>query len=725
MSPFDNKIKSFFNLALLSFILFLALILLLPILGKIPNHPDEYQFYFNAFRIMGGQELHNYLHIALTEYALAGFFNVLNLFTNSGVNFPQGDPSLVTFYYGRWFGLILYFLTFILGSLIIQRNKKEIKPRTVIFAVFYFGSLGLFERFLRVNSDSMSIFVFFNFIIWSFWLHQQRASVFKFFILNLIFVFLASFTNFKALYLIFPLAFVNFSLPFIFYDRKPKNSRNLKLPTLYRLILHLLGLVFGVVLLWRIFIPHPFNTRTFWYTIKNTILYGTKFDFNYPTVAFKSGQVYLYDLLATQIGFTTILALSILFFFTWRFQKKDLFRRLFSKFRSQVKLSFLKQGNLYSATELILLISFLSYYFGVSAAIVHYSRWGAPLGILAIMILSSVSEKVLSYLWPNRNKIKPKLTILLPSLFLLVWSLRIALTVDLLRSNYLNKFKLTTSSVENFLNQQGIEPEDYPQKAAWYFVSYSPGLDGIYLDKLTQPPYHEVEYLFWPFWTTGQLYSSENVDRSAHNQIAFVKRYAEEIKYRFPTLMSYYLHYTSQFAWKYLNLTWWPEIMSLAENHYGVVKLKEPLRSLKLVYEVPFKDMTHYFFPESPIFNITNLPDGYLFPVCYALPDTKYVKDGTAVIAPPETKAKTAGLHCHTVRFRALFSGTYRVRIEGLPEDSEGIQKVYSSGPFDWDPETKTITCQAPNTAISAAFGVATPERQIKDLKFIIFYKAQ
>jgi len=140
MKKFINKISLNINLVLLVSIFLLGAGLVLPILSKIPNHPDEHQFYFNAFRIMEGKEPHNYLHVTLAEYALAGFLSVVNLFTSSGVNFPQGDPSLATLYYGKVFGFILYLLAFVLGCLILQRNEKKIKLRTVIFAILYFGS---------------------------------------------------------------------------------------------------------------------------------------------------------------------------------------------------------------------------------------------------------------------------------------------------------------------------------------------------------------------------------------------------------------------------------------------------------------------------------------------------------------------------------------------------------------------------------------------------------
>src|SRR3989338_8315571 len=157
-SPAHHK-TSLVNWLLTIVVVLLSLILVVPILENIGPHPDEYQFYSNAWSIMAGKQLANFLHVAVTEYALTGFLLIVNLLTKSGVNFPQGAPSWVTYYYGRVFGLILYLATFVVSLLILNKGEKRLKPRVVFFAVLYFGSLGVFERFLRVNSDSMSVFV--------------------------------------------------------------------------------------------------------------------------------------------------------------------------------------------------------------------------------------------------------------------------------------------------------------------------------------------------------------------------------------------------------------------------------------------------------------------------------------------------------------------------------------------------------------------------------------
>ena len=68
------------------------------------------------------------------------------------------------------------------------------------------------------------------------------------------------------------------------------------------------------------------------------------------------------------------------------------------------------------------------------------------------------------------------------------------------------------------------------------------------VEQLMKPPNNEVEYVFWPFWNSGLLFTENNVDLSAHNQRAFVEKYGEKIYQRFPSLLSYYFYYTKYFA---------------------------------------------------------------------------------------------------------------------------------------------------------------------------------
>src|SRR3989344_4123506 len=53
-------------LLILTFLLGMALTL--PIFTKVPPHADEHQFYFNAFKIMGAEELHNYVYGIRSEF---------------------------------------------------------------------------------------------------------------------------------------------------------------------------------------------------------------------------------------------------------------------------------------------------------------------------------------------------------------------------------------------------------------------------------------------------------------------------------------------------------------------------------------------------------------------------------------------------------------------------------------------------------------------------------
>jgi len=720
----DDRLNKF----LLILVFILGVSLTVPILSRIPSHPDEHQFYFNAFKIMAGEELHNYLHVALTEYALATFLSVVNLFTDSGVNFPQGDPSLATLYYGKIFGFVLYILGFIFGALIVQRGESKIRLRTVVFGVLYFSSISLFERFLRVSSDSMMILVFLNFVILSFWMHKNKASVLKFFLLNLAFIFLGTFTNLKSLYMFLPLAVINFVSPFVWYENA--RDRESKLPLVYRLVLYGTGMVVGGVVLWSVFIPKPFDYIRFWYGIKKTIVHGTKFDFDYPSQSFNSWAVYLYDFVVQQIGLPTLLAFGLILFASYRIGKSRIFREVLEEAKNQINLRLLKEGNLYEMTEFILFLSFISYYIGVSTRVVHWSRWGAPLGMLGIMILGTVAEKFITFIHDNREKMRIPLPVFFAVLILLTIMLRVFVFIDLYKTAYpkMDGFTQTTEDIDRFLASKGItQKEEKIKKSAW-FTGYTHNVNSLSLELLLDDVNKEVEYIFWPYWNIGLLHTKKNVDLETHNQRAFVDKYAESITYRFPTILSYYMHYTKYFAWRVLGITWNPETDSLVETQYGVVKLKEPVRSIEYIYSVSFKDMSHYYFPYSQIFNLKTLPDGYMFPPCYSYPDTRYVKDNERVLPPEEIGmgARTAGLYCHSTRIRVLFRGMYRIRVEGLPENVGGVQKVFSNiSTFDWDPETKTISVEAPTTMIPGDFGVATKEKHLPNLKFTVFYKAE
>ncbi len=727
MKKEETKARLTLNMGLLVLIVLVGILLTVPILSNIKPHADEHQFYLNAFRIMGGKELHNYVHVALTEYALSAFFTVINTITDSGVNFPQGDPTLATEYFGKVFGFILYILAFILGTLILQREDKRIKIRAVIFAVLYFGSLGLFERFLRVNSDSMLIFVFLNFIILSFLLHRKRSSILRFLLLNTLFLFFGTFTNLKSIFIMAPLFLLNTIGPFLWY-RHPEDKKGLL--DVYWMALYGIGTILGTIVLWVKFIPRPFSVGNFWYTLKNTIVQGTKFDFAYPSQTYNSWAVYIYDFFVEYLGLASLLAIILLLVLAYKLKGRGLFCDFLTKVKNQISFKSLREGNVYSMTEIILFVCFIFYYLGVSSRVVHWSRWGAPLGLLGIMLLSTVIEKIIEVIIQYRHNIKLKLTILFLALFILSWSLRVFLVIDLIKTNYPEKggLKISYEDVADFLREKNISPEDGFKKVAW-INGYTDYVKNFTLENIVEEKNQEVEYLLWPVWNIRPLYTDRNIDKSYHNLVAFINSYTNGTEYRFPGFISYYAHYTELFAAKYLGIAWNTELDSLVENQFGVTKLKGPIKDIRLNYDVSFKDMSHYYSPYSLTFNMATLKDTYMFPPCYAMQHTRYIKDGEQVPNNPKIGpwARTAGLNCHSVRFWYLFKGTYRIRVEGLPDkDYPDIkQMVYSNLPFEWDPETKTITAQVAETRFVGEFGVAIKEKKVSDLRYRIFYKME
>ena len=771
------------NLTTIVFLILISLGLTLPVLTQIPPHPDEYQFYTNAWSIMSGKELANYLHVAFTEYSLAAFLTIVNLFTSSGVNFPQGSPSLVTVYYGRIFGLLLYLATFALGLVIVQKGENKIRLRSVFFTFLYLGSLGFFERFFRINSDSMMVFLFANYLIISLLLHQRKASLYHFFLVNLLFLFVFSFTNLKGIYLALPLLVINTLFPLIWYEaeqerpefklpvfyrctahlvfwfnliflslmnfagpkllywapflilantlnpflwlQKIKNGRRNLLLKSYKLFLCVVGLLAGAVFLWFLFMPRPYDPKKFWYTVKNTIVFGTQFDFDYPGQSHGSWAVYIYDLLVEYIGlnqFFLILTVSLAIFWV---RGRGLFSKIIKLMKGKLNWGQWRNGNLYPVSEVILLLSFLTYYLGVSARVVHWSRWGVPLGFIAIILISSFLEKLI-LLADLKGRIRSG-TLLSLALFSLVlgWFPRISLFVDLNEAKFPTRegHNATHEDVQKFLKEVGIPPKEATQSAAW-FTGHTRNVGNISLEKLTESGYEKIRYLLWPAWNIGPLYSKNNVDRSTHNQRAFIEIYAENISYRFPTLISRYTHYTKYFAWKYLGLTYSPELESLVDSQYAVVKLKKITKPMNFKYDLNFDDLSHYYIPKSSIFNINNLPESYMFPPCYSNPAVAYVATGELVEVDPATGSRTAGLHCHSLRFRVAFKGVYLIKVEGLPSDLDKSQMVYSAYPYNWDAVNRVITFVAPQTFITVEFGVATAEKYIPSLKYSIYYQS-
>jgi len=718
----NRKSNSNYILPIFIFTIIVAVALTLPVFTKVGPHADEYQFYFNAFKIMAGQELHNYLHVAFTEYLLAGFFSIVNIVTTSGVNFPQGDPSLATYFYGRIFGLIFYLAIFLLGVIILQKGENKLKPRSVVFSILYFGSIGVFERAFRANSDFMLVFVFLNFVILSFWFHKIKASNLKFFILNLLFIFIGTFTNFKFLYLAVPLVLINFILPFFVY--KYQTSSSDQLSKLYKIILYVFILPASVLVLWAIFMPKPFNYIKYWYSIEKTIVHGTKFDFDYPGQSFGSWKVYIFDLFAEYLGFNVLLAFVFLLAFSYKYSGWKIISVFWNKFKKQFDVEAIKEGNIYRLTEVILLACFITYYLGVSTAVVHWSRWGVPLGVLAMLILSPVVEYLIFSLVEYKNKFNFTALILF-SVFLAI-VLRIFLTIDLYRSDFPKKdgWGSTYKTIDKFLAGRGISATDGSKKAAW-FTGYTGNIGNFSLENIIDPINSEVKYIFWPYWNLTVLYSDKNVDLGTHNQRAIIDTYGKKVMYGFPTFISYYTHFIALVSNKYLRLTYIPEIEGMIEPQYGILELKETPKELRLSYDVGFKDMSHYNSFYSLYFNMKTLKDGYMYPPCYSYPDTVSAQTGKFILPPPEfgIGGRTAGLYCHSTRFRILLKGEYRIRVEGLPNDSEGLQRVFSNmAGYEWDPITKTITFSNPSTTIPGDFGVATKEKSIPNLKFRIFY---
>lgn len=722
-----KKVKIETNLITLIVILIAAILLTVPVLSKIPLHPDEHQFYLNAFSIMGGKELHNYLHVALTEYFLAGFYLIVNVFTNSGVNFPQGEPTAATYYYGHVWGAILYFLAFLFGALIIQKRESKLKIRTIFFAILYFGSVAMFERFIRINSDSFMIIVFLNFLIISLWQHLHKPSLIEMFILNALFIFLGTFTNLKSLFMFLPLVVINTLAPILWYEKKRKlYKEDLTLSQIYRIFLYIVGIIAICIFLWSWLIPKPFSVIKFWYTLKNTIVQGTTFDFNYPTVAFKSWLVYLYDLLVYQIGLYPLLCVIAFFVISIIKKKKTLFAHFWLRIKEQLDLTNIKEGKLYKSTELLIFISFIFYYFGISMRVIHWSRWGAPLGFLTIVLLSFLLEMIFEFVFTNLEKAQQYLLAFLPVLLFVVWGLRIALTVDLYRSNYsiVDSFPLTIVDIKDFLKEKNISLADAQKKVAW-FTGYTANVNNLSFELVAEKKNWETQYLLWPAWNAGLLYSKRNVDRSTSNQRAFVDKYVDDIEYRFPTFLSKYMHETKYFAWHYLGITWIPESDSLVETYYAALKLKSPVKSIELNYTVPFKDLSHYKSNYSPIFNSLTLQDTYVFPPCYSYAPVRKVSNGDWVrFAPPELGiyGKTAGLYCHSLRLRVIPKGVYAIKINGLPEDPENTQVVYYNlGEFSWDPKERVVTFALSDTIITGEFGVATKEQKLP-LTFEVYY---
>jgi hypothetical protein len=452
---------------------------------------------------------------------------------------------------------------------------------------------------------------------------------------------------------------------------------------------------------------------------------STRYDFVYPNQANRSGLVYFYDFFVEYLGLSQTLAIAI-FVITAGvvLGRGSLVAGLAGSVRRQFSLKAIKGGRLYESTDLIVLIMFLSFYAGISVTVIHWSRWGAPLGVFGIILLSSVLERIFYLLKSKVNLADSKYIYTFLALFILAWSLRAGLFIDILNSQFprLDGQRLTIKSIENFYRSKNIPQDDGPKVAAW-FQGYTRNAGTVTLDKLFDPEFRSVKYIFWPQWIMGPLYTDRAVDKTTHLQRAFIEKYVKNISYRFPTLLSYYTHYTKLFAWKYLGITYTPELLALIEPQYAVLELKDLPPVMSLDYTVSANGISYDYAPNSPIFNIKNLPENYTFPPCSGNPEVVVANTGADPgPASPWTPEKIAGLHCHTLWFSVFPRGTYNIKIDGLPKDLGNVQKIYSAYPYKWDPQTKTATFSFKESFAAVDLGVATKEKNVHNLKFYVSY---
>lgn len=669
-------------------ILFLATTLTLPVLKEIPPHPDEHEFYFNALNILLGKPLNNYLHVASTEYLLAFFLLLTKIFTYPGVDLFSKEITGNFFNYGRVLGFCLYLTAFFLGSLVLTKGQFKISARHVFFAVLYFGSLGVFERFLRLNSEAVAVLVFLNYFYLSFVLIERKASPRHFFFLDLFFVFLMSFTNLKELSLVLPILMTN--IIFAVFVSRRSELRESEIPLrIYKGLAYFLGFVVGTILLWSLLIPKPFEARLFWNDLTTVIQSNTVFDFNYPSQAYRSWLFYPYDLAVEYFGLTALASLLVLVGAYFLISRRTITGQLMGAFKNKITASNFYEGNFYSQTELLLGLSFMLYYLVLAHGLIHWSRWSLPLAIPAFILTSLFLEKVFFTLRAKvpLNWFFPVLALL----FILAWALRILLFVDLKSSAYSegNGYRLISRDVEKFLGQQGVSASDKDKKAVW-FGSVGGGLRNISLDQVVEKENEKVSYILWPYWNIGLLYTHQPVDKTTHNQKAFVAKYSQSVTYRFPTFLSHYMHATKYFAWKNLNLTWNPEIDSLVEAQYAVVKLKERPAQLDLSYTVAGRDLS-------------NCGQSLLSP-CRPNPGPRQSLDLTAQALPRNH-------FDHSLWFRNLFRGDYKVRIISRKNIIFEPRRVYATQDFEWQPEEKALIFKADKQLISVEVGFTSRDQ--------------
>lgn len=723
MKPdFSANIKNI-NFVLLLLIFLAGFLLTLALLYKVPTYGDESNFYNNVFQMMKGEPLQNYFHVALTEWLLFFYLLFVSFFTADGLDFTL-TPTPQTYLYGKFLGLFLYLLAFALGVFVLQNGERKVKIRTLVFSILFFGSVGFVERFIRINSDSVSFVIYLIYLIVSVRSFGGNSSIARAFFINGIFVFLGLFSNVKSLYLILPLVALN---TFSTFKNKWPSTQELhqKVNILFLLFLYSFGILALSVALWLAFVPKPFILKQFLEDTFNNITYTTRIDTHYPIQSYNSWRFYIFDPLVEYVGLPAFISVVgiFLFFLSRKFPFKKAMRPRHSwPALSQKFKAIFTTKLLYESFYPFLFLSLISYYFGIALLTVHWSRWGLPLGFMTVLFLSVAVEKLIS---PFSRRVGVFILFILLIPFL---SLRFLLTADLIKMNYDPKEpeKPTRQDTEKFFSSVGIKLVDQRSKAAWANAPYTKNLDYVYLGELGDKKYADLEYLFYSPWGLGTLLQRENVDLSVHNQKAIIKALSDNISFRFPTLLSRHTFFSRHILWNVLGTTGVPEMDIMIEPAYGVIKLKKPLVNNEFSYSLKFSELSHYASPNSSFLNYKNFPKAdFLFPPCYRYGETKEFSTGN-VVPPPASLGgsggQTAGLYCHSARFRLLYKGKYRVVFRGISSQEAKTARVYSSQPFSWDAKTTTMEFESPLTEASAEVGIATWSKKLGELTLDINY---
>lgn len=283
-------------------------------------------------------------------------------------------------------------------------------------------------------------------------------------------------------------------------------------------------------------------------------------------------------------------------------------------------------------------------------------------------------------------------------LFVLAWSLRVALFIDIKRSNYPQdgSSHLTSVDIHKYLDALGIPPQEHVSKAAWV-GSVGGGLNNISLDELTLKKNRSYSYLLWPYWNLGLIYSDLATDKTTHNQKAFINSYVGEITYRFPSIISYYTHYSKYFAWKYLDLTWSPEIESMVESQYAVLKLNKSVAAIDLNYTVDGRSLSNCYASR--------------LSTCWPNMSHRYSVD----LLSSETL-----FYDHSLWFWQLYKGNYEIKI--LPDPGVKLSRVYSTRDFEWDATNRVIRFRVDERQILTEVGVSSQKNFEPGLKFLVHY---